>query len=104
MPARSPNRVNGDSQPDEHTADSRTPLLTKSHSKPASITRRIALLLQDWWLWELASASVAILASTAIVVILVLYDGSSLPDWPSVFTVRTAIVSNALSSAEHLFS
>lgn len=94
----------GNPQSDEHDADFRTPLLAKSLPRPASITQRIALLLQDWWLWELASASVAVLATTAIIVILVLYDGSSLPDWPSVFTVRRFTISNALSTAELLSS
>lgn len=96
--------ANGNAQSDEHNADSRTPLLTKPLPKPALITQRIALLFQDWWLWELASASVAVLATTAIIVILILYDESSLPDWPSVFTVRVPITFNTLSSAERLFS
>lgn len=69
-------------------AHSQTPLLSKSIPKPASIREKVAVLLQDWWLWELASAVVASLAFIAILLILLLYDGSSLPDWPSVFTVR----------------
>ncbi len=104
MSAHHSNGANRSPRSDEHNADSRTPLLIKSVPKPASISQRIALLLQDWWLWELASVSIALLATIAIIVILALYDGSSLPDWPSVFTVRMSIISNPLFSAEDLFS
>lgn len=72
--------------------DFRTPLLKKGMPKPAVVSNRISLLLQDWWLWEILSAIVAVLATSAIVVILVLYDNSSLPDWPSVFTVRCSSI------------
>ncbi len=67
--------------------DSQTLLLQKELPKSASIARQVSLLLQDWWLWEILSAITAILATTAIIFVLVLYDRSSLPDWPSVFTV-----------------
>lgn len=87
----SANHLNGflqarsDHYPDDVNAH--TPLLTKSLPKSASLSRKISLLLQDWWLWEILSALVAILATTAIIVILVLFDGSSLPDWPNAITV-----------------
>ncbi len=68
--------------------DSRLPLLSKARVKSASTSHKISLLLQDWWLWELSSALTATLATSAIIVILVVYDGSPLPDWPSVITVR----------------
>ena len=74
--------------PKNQDLDSQTPLLRKALPKPASVKNKIALLLQDWWLWEILSALTAILATTAIILILVIYDSSSLPDWPSVFTVR----------------
>ena len=67
--------------------DSRTPLLKQSIPRPASLSRKISLLLQDWWLWEILSALTALISSTVIIVILVIFDSSSLPDWPSVFTV-----------------
>ena len=69
-------------------ADSRTPLLKQSVPEPASLSPKISLLLQDWWLWEILSALTALISSTIIIVILVIFDASSLPDWPSVFTVR----------------
>ena len=68
-------------------ADSRSPLLKQSVPRPASLSRKISLLLQDWWLWEILSALTALISSTVIIVILVIFDSSSLPDWPSVFTV-----------------
>ena len=74
--------------PRSQEVDSQTPLLKKGLPKPSSISQKISLLLQDWWLWEILSALIAILATSAIIVILVLFDSSSLPDWPSVFTVR----------------
>ena len=67
--------------------DSRTPLLKQSIPRTASLSRKISLLLQDWWLWEILSALTALISSTVIIVILVIFDSSSLPDWPSVFTV-----------------
>lgn len=83
----STNRVDGNVQV-RHDVDSRSPLLIKSLPKSSSLSTQISLLLQDWWLWEISSAFVAILATAVIVIILALYDGSSLPDWPSMFTVR----------------
>ena len=68
--------------------DSRTPLLKQSFQKPPSLSHKLSLLLQDWWLWEILSALTALISSTVIIVILILFDSSSLPDWPSVFTVR----------------
>ena len=73
---------------DAQGVDSRTPLLKQSVPRPASLSRKISLLLQDWWLWEILSALTALISSTVIIAILVIFDSSSLPDWPSVFTVR----------------
>ena len=73
---------------DEHDGNSQTPLLKKPKRQARLASTKVSLLLQDWWLWELLSALLAILSTTAIIVILVRYDGSSLPDWPSVLTVR----------------
>lgn len=74
--------------PDERDANTQTPLLQKTPLKPVTVSKRIALLLQNWWLWEIVSASTAVLAATVIIIILLVFDQSSLPDWPSVFTVR----------------
>ncbi len=78
---------------DEREISSRTPLL-----KPSTINDnnnhygfmwgKISNLLQDWWLWELIAMGTSIASMVIIAVILFLYDASSLPDWPSVFTVR----------------
>ncbi len=73
---------------DAQDVDFRTPLLKQSVPRPASLLRKISLLLQDWWLWEILSALTALISSAVIIVILVVFDSSSLPDWPSVFTVR----------------
>ena len=70
-------------------ADAQTPLLRKSFQKSAAASTKLALLLQDWWLWEILSAITAVIATMVIIVILILFDRSSLPDWPSVFTVRS---------------
>ena len=76
---------------DGHSSDpdSYTPLLTKSLPKSASATAKVGLLLQDWWLWEIIAAVGAIIATSSVIIILVLFDGSPLPDWPSVLTVIT---------------
>ncbi|KAK0507926.1 hypothetical protein JMJ35_009815 [Cladonia borealis] len=76
---------------DAQDVDSRTPLLKQSVPRPASLSRKISSLLQDWWLWEILSALTALISSTVIIVILVIFDSSSLPDWPSVFTINSTI-------------
>ena len=71
----------------EH-ADSSTPLLKANHIRGTQSTRqKVSSLFADWWLWEIISAVTCILALTVVVVILLVYDSSALPDWPSVFTV-----------------
>jgi ABC-type Zn2+ transport system substrate-binding protein/surface adhesin len=79
---------------DEREISSRTPLLkpstdnNKNNNRPGFIWGKIFELLQDWWLWELIAIGTSIASMVIIAVILFLYDASSLPDWPSVFTVR----------------
>lgn len=85
MPFSGSRRPDGRAQ----EADAQTPLLRKSLQKSAAVSTKIALLLQDWWLWEILSAITGLVAIIVIIVILVLFDQSSLPDWPSVFTVRS---------------
>lgn len=82
--------TSGSSHIDSHAqdTDSQTPLLKGSIQKSATVARRISLLFQNWWLWEIMSATTAVLAIMVIVIILIVFDQSSLPDWPSVFTVR----------------
>ena len=72
----------------ERNADSTTPLLKQASSQRCSVRPKIARLLGNWWLWEILGAAIALLAVLAIFIILMIYDSSSLPDWPSVFTVR----------------
>ncbi|KAL6721585.1 hypothetical protein ACLMJK_000689 [Lecanora helva] len=76
---------------DGNEVDYRIPLLNKSRPEPITLSKNISLLLQDWWLWELCSALLATLSTTAIIVVLVRYDGSPLPDWPSVITLNSVI-------------
>lgn len=74
---------------DDGYADSRTPLLKASPSEHASSAlQKLSSLLADWWLWEILSASLCLLALLVILIILLIYDSSALPDWPSVFTVQ----------------
>ena len=81
-----------DSLTNEQNANSQTPLLKRPFPKPATLLARITLLFQNWWLWEIISAITAVLAITVIIVILAIFDQSSLPDWPSVFTVRSVYI------------
>lgn len=92
MPTSGSSHLDGraqDANLDERDADSQTPLLKRSLAKPATVSKRVSLLFQNWWLWEFVSSIVAVLAILVIIVILVVFDQSSLPDWPSVFTVRS---------------
>ena len=81
MPASSADHDDG------HGDNARTPLLKKASSHTNSLSREVSLLFQDWFMWELLSALLALLSLVAIVCVLVVYDSSSLPDWPSVITV-----------------
>lgn len=75
-------------------ADSSTPLLKTKPSRHAfSLLDRLSSLLQDWWLWEILGAITCVLALSIILIILAIYDSRSLPDWPSVFTVRDFSIS-----------
>ena len=76
----------------ERIDNSMTPLLKDQTLDPdSSLFSKAAALLQDWWLWELLGSGTSILAMTAIVVILAIYDSSSLPDWPSSITINSTI-------------
>ena len=113
MPASGSSHLDGHAQianPDERDANSQTPLLKRFVPKPATASKRVSLLFQDWWLWEIVSAIVAVLAILVIIVILVAFDQSSLPDWPSVFTVRSIyilyssiLLKNCIDKLSHLF-
>ncbi|KAF6231562.1 hypothetical protein HO173_010314 [Letharia columbiana] len=87
MPTSGSSHVDGHAQ----DADSQTPLLKKSLNKSATVSKKVILLFQNWWLWEIVSAITAVLAIIVIIVILVVFDQSSLPDWPSVFTINSVI-------------
>ncbi|KAL8675024.1 MAG: hypothetical protein Q9168_000619 [Polycauliona sp. 1 TL-2023] len=78
----------GNAEDDSHE---RTPLLKQASSSGASVVQNAGNLLANWWLWELIEACTSILALAVIVIILFIYDGSSLPDWPSVFTINSVI-------------
>lgn len=71
-----------------HMLDPRTPLLSSGPNKSRnSLSRELTGLFQDWWLWEVFGAITSVLALLVIVTILMIYNSSSLPDWPSIFTV-----------------
>lgn len=76
--------------------DPSEPLLRTASSKATTVASNTSNLLADWWLWEILSASTSVLALFVIAVILLVYDGSSLPDWPSVFTVRPVLLPTAM--------
>lgn len=70
--------------------DIHTPLLNSNALSKKGFTatsKRLSLSFQDWFSWDLASAFTASLSMAAIVILLAIFDGSSLPDWPSIFTV-----------------
>ncbi|KAL8785501.1 MAG: hypothetical protein Q9213_003327 [Squamulea squamosa] len=69
----------------------RLPLLKSASSQGSSFAQKTSGLLSNWWLWELIEACTSILALAVVVIILFIYDGSSLPDWPSVFTINSVI-------------
>ncbi|KAI4093135.1 MAG: hypothetical protein LQ344_003118 [Seirophora lacunosa] len=71
--------------------DPSVPLLSSASSKGTSVASSATKLLADWWLWEAIEASTSIFALSIIAVILFIYDGSALPDWPSVFTINSVI-------------
>ncbi|KAL8923219.1 MAG: hypothetical protein Q9172_003238 [Xanthocarpia lactea] len=75
----------------EDNSSERAPLLKSASSQGASLIQHTGSLLSNWWLWELLEACISIIALVVIVVILFVYDGSSLPDWPSVFTINSVI-------------
>lgn len=72
-------------------ANLRTPLLNAAGLRPSSISHIIGNLLQNWWLWEILSSFVSVLSFLFIVVILIVHDSSSLPDWPFVFNINSVI-------------
>ncbi|KAL8760223.1 MAG: hypothetical protein Q9199_000246 [Rusavskia elegans] len=75
----------------EDDNNERTPLLKSASSQGTSLAQNAANLFANWWLWELIEACTSIIALAVIVIILFIYDGSSLPDWPSVFTINSVI-------------
>lgn len=76
-----------DSDNEEQSTNYTTPLLKASDSQSSSILQSVGKLLQDWWLWEVIASLTSLLSITAITVILIIYNSSSLPDWPSFLTV-----------------
>lgn len=80
--------TSSDSNVEDGNADSGTPLLQRTPPQHCSLSQTMSGLLQDWWLYEILGATLAVSAVLAIGVVLVAYDSSSLPDWPLVFTVR----------------
>ena len=62
----------GDSYQDSYRegrdVDCQTPLLKGSVPKPTATSKRIALLFQNWWLWEIVSAGTAVLAVVVIII------------------------------------
>lgn len=92
MPTAGGNDLDGHIQEanlDEQDTHSQSPLLRAYHKQPIPASPKIPLLFQNWWLWEIVSASTAFLAIVVIIIILAVFDQSSLPDWPSVLTVRS---------------
>ena len=78
--------ASGNAQPQDD--DSRTPLLGAVTVQSRSMLDKISSLLQNWWLWEIVGAATSVVCISIILVILLLYNSSSLPDWPFIFNVR----------------
>ena len=70
-------------------AEENTPLLKAARLQSKRWTHRITISLQDWFSWEILSALMTTASIAIIITILALFDDSSLPDWPFVFTVRS---------------
>lgn len=93
MPTASSNGRDGliqEADLDEQDTHSRIPLLRASHNESIPASQKVPLLFRNWWLWEIVSAGTAFLAIVVIIIILAIFDQSSLPDWPSMFTVRSS--------------
>lgn len=83
-----------ENEEDEDDVGARVPLLKPAYYRGASCIHGVSGLLTDWWLWEILGAITCIIALAVIAVLLFVYDSSSLPDWPSVFTVRSSILND----------
>lgn len=84
----SPTELQDSDIEEQQNADSRTPLLNADGPQQSSMAQNIGNLLQNWWLWEILASFLSLLSILSMVVILIVYDSSSLPDWPFVFNVR----------------
>ena len=78
---------NAQESPADH-ASIVTPLLQKPSAVSSSIAETVKDSFADWFSWEVLCAIIATLSYIAISAVLVIFDESSLPDWPSIFTVR----------------
>lgn len=47
--------------------------------------------IYDWWLWELLGIVLSLSVTTAIIVILAIYDGRPVPKWPYSITLNAMI-------------
>ena len=80
--------INEPQNSDGARSDEEQPLLrSKSTNRPPTM-QTVSSLLQNWWLWEVLAMGTSLLSVTMITVILLSYDSSALPDWPSIITVR----------------
>ena len=68
-----------------------SPLLQKTGQLKSDWSQRISQSFADWFAWEILSAAVAILSFVAIVIVLLKFDDSALPDWPSIFTINSIV-------------
>ena len=48
-------------------------------------------ILHDWWLREVLGATVCVVSTVVIVMLLAMYDGKSLPIWPLSITVNSFV-------------
>lgn len=48
-------------------------------------------LVDDWWMWELLSWTFALLCMGAVAILLAVYDGRALPNWPMGFTINAYV-------------
>lgn len=65
--------------------------LSRQNSWRAFPNNRLWTLVDEWWLWELLSWSFAALCMIAMVVLLGIYRGRTIPDWPLGLTINAYI-------------
>lgn len=54
-------------------------------------TKPLSSKINDYWVWEIVSCSISLIALAAIIAVLLEYDGKSIPDWPYGITINSVL-------------